>query len=51
MAHEFYNTDNTGTVRAVISAFTDSQQIAYFTNSVADISKFKKALKKVEIDV
>lgn len=51
MAHEFYNTDNTGTVRAVISAFTDSRQIAYFTNSVADISKFKKALKKVEIDV
>ena len=50
MAHEFYKTDNIGTVRAVISAFTDFRQVTYFADAVSDINKFKKAMKKVEIN-
>lgn len=51
MAHEFFQTDKSGTVRAVVSVFTDKRQVIYFTNAVADISKFKKAMKKVAINV
>lgn len=51
LAHEFFHTEKTGTVRAVASIFTDRRQVLYFTDAVADISKFKKAMKKVAINV
>ncbi len=45
MAHSFYNTENTGTVRAVMSVFTNASQVDYFTSAVRSISRFKKNLK------
>ncbi len=51
LAHEFFHTEKTGTVRAVASIFMDRRQVLYFTDAVADISKFKKAMKKVAINV
>ncbi|MEE1319409.1 MAG: aminotransferase class V-fold PLP-dependent enzyme [Ruminococcus sp.] len=51
LAHEFFHTEKTGAVRAVASIFTDRRQVLYFTDAVADISKFKKAMKKVAINV
>lgn len=51
MAHEFYKTDEKGTVRAVMSVFSNSAQINYFASSVRKINKFKKELKKVAIDI
>lgn len=51
MAHEFFKTDESGTVRAVLSVFTNLRQIMYFAEAVGNISKFKKELKKVAFDI
>ena len=50
LAHKAFKTDNTGTVRAVISVFTTESQINYFINAVNKISYFKKRIKKVAIN-
>ena len=48
LAHRFYGTEEVGTVRAVMSAFTTPAQIAYFIRSVNKIVKLLP--KKVAID-
>lgn len=50
MAHSFYKTENSGTVRAVMSAFSNMNQVNYFANAIRTISKPKKQSKKVAID-
>lgn len=48
LAHRFYHTENSGTVRAVMSAFTKPAQIEYF---IASVNKIIKLLpKKVAIE-
>ena len=42
LAHNFFNTENTGTVRAVMSAFTTVQNVDYFSACVRKISALKK---------
>lgn len=39
LAHEQYNTQDRGTVRAVVSAFSTESQIQFFVNAVNKISK------------
>lgn len=51
LAHEFYNTQESGTVRAVISIFNTKEQVLYFANAVANIYKSKKDVKTVAIDI
>lgn len=50
MAHKAFKTENTGTVRAVISVFTTEKQVNYFINAVRRISNLKKQSKKVAIN-
>ena len=42
LAHRFFGTEETGTVRAVVSYFTDLRQIDYFTKCILEIKKYKK---------
>ena len=51
LAHEFFGTQNSGTVRAVLSVFSNYEQVDYFISSIRTINKFKKELKKVAIDI
>ena len=51
LAHEFFGTNNIGTVRAVLSVFSTCEQVDYFASSIRTINKFKKELKKVAIDI
>ncbi len=51
MAHEFFNTQESGTVRAVISMFNTKEQVFYFIKAVSNINKLKKDFKKVAIDI
>lgn len=51
LAHEFFGTQNCGTVRAVLSVFTTREQVDYFASSIMTINKFKKEFKKVAIDI
>lgn len=51
MAHNYYRTDDTGTVRAVMSVFSNSNQVNYFANAIRIIDKSKKQSKKVAIDI
>ncbi|MGN1433884.1 MAG: aminotransferase class V-fold PLP-dependent enzyme, partial [Ruminococcus sp.] len=51
LAHEFFGTNDTGTVRAVLSVFSTCEQVDYFASSIRTINKFKKELKKVAIDI
>lgn len=39
LAHEFFHTDEIGTVRAVMSAYTDNRQIDYLADSVRKICR------------
>ena len=39
LAHEFYHTQDTGTVRAVMSYYTNYKQIDYFVNSINKIAR------------
>ncbi len=48
LAHRFYHTEDSGTVRAVMSAFTKPVQIEYFISSVNKIIKLLP--KKVAIE-
>ena len=50
LAHEFFGTQNIGTVRAVLSVFSNYEQVDYFISSIRTINKYKKELKKVAID-
>ncbi len=50
LAHKNFKTENSGTVRAVISVFTTKRQINYFLDCVNKIVYFKKRVKKVAID-
>lgn len=50
LAHEFMGTDETGTVRAVVSVFISEEDINYFAATLYKIIKFKKQYKKVEIN-
>ncbi len=48
-----FGTQDTGTVRAVVSAFTTKNDVVYFANAVSRISKNnkqKKQFKKVAIN-
>lgn len=51
LAHEFFGTQGSGTVRAVLSVFSNFEQVDYFASSIRTINKFKKELKKVAIDI
>lgn len=51
LAHEFFGTQDTGTVRAVLSVFSRCEEVDYFASSIRTINKFKKELKKVAIDI
>lgn len=51
LAHEFFHTDEIGTVRAVMSVFSTQGQIEYFANAVYQISHFKNPSKKVAINI
>ena len=51
LAHEFFGTDKSGTVRAVMSIFSNLSQINYLASSVETINNFKKEFKKVAIDI
>ena len=51
LAHEFFGTQESGTVRAVLSVFSNCEQVDYFASSIRTINKFKKELKKVAIDI
>lgn len=51
LAHEFYGTQSSGTVRVVLSVFSNYEQVDYFASSIRTINKFKKELKKVAIDI
>lgn len=42
LAHEFYHTDDVGTVRAVMSAFTNTYQVDYLADSVRKICRNTK---------
>ncbi len=42
LAHQFFGTEETGTVRAVVSFFTDNRQIDYFSKCIMEINKYKK---------
>ena len=42
MAHKSFETDNTGTVRAVVSVFTNENQVKLFIDSIKRISILKK---------
>lgn len=49
LAHNHFNTNLTGTVRAVISVYSTSQQINYFINAIKSIIIFqKKNLKRLQ---
>lgn len=50
LAHSFYKTENTGTVRAVMSAFSNSNQVNYFAKAIRTINRLKKQSKKVAIE-
>lgn len=39
LAHEFFHTDEIGTVRAVMSAYTDNRQIDYLADSIRKICR------------
>ncbi len=41
LAHEFYHTEDSGTVRVVMSAFNNQNQVDYLSNSVAAIVKIR----------
>ncbi len=47
LAHQSYGTENSGTVRAVVSVFNNTEQINYFVNSVNKIARLNS--KKVAI--
>ena len=47
LAHKSFGTQDTGTVRAVFSAFTDKNDVIYFSNAVRSISKNNKLNKKI----
>ncbi len=47
LAHKSFGTQNTGTVRAVVSAFTDKNDVIYFANAVRSISKNNKLKKTI----
>lgn len=51
LAHEFFGTQDSGTVRTVLSVFSTREQVDYFASSIMTINKFKKELKKVAIDI
>lgn len=51
LAHEFFGTQESGTVRIVLSVFSTCEQVDYFASSIRKINKFKKELKKVAIDI
>ena len=42
LAHKYFGTEEMGTVRAVVSYFTDLKQIDYFTKCILEINKYKK---------
>lgn len=50
LAHKSFKTENTGTVRTVVSVFTTEKQINYFIEAINKIAYFKKPVKKVAID-
>ncbi len=50
LAHKRFKTENTGTVRAVISVFTTKRQVNYFLDCINKIVYFKKRVKKVAIN-
>ncbi len=47
LAHRSFGTNETGTVRAVVSAFTTKNDIAYFSNAVSRIAKSNKVKKSL----
>ena len=47
LAHKSFGTQDTGTVRAVVSAFTDKNDVIYFANAVRSISKNNKLKKTI----
>lgn len=49
LAHEFFKTEDCGTVRAVLSVFSNIEQTDYLASSITEIIKYKKELKKVAI--
>lgn len=51
LAHGFFHTEETGTVRAVMSVFSTQSQVEYFANAVHRISHYKNPSKKVAIDI
>ena len=47
LAHKSFGTQDTGTVRAVVSAFTTKNDVVYFANAVSRISKNNKQKKTI----
>ena len=47
LAHRSLGTQDTGTVRAVVSAFTSKNDVIYFANAVSRISKSNKLKKTI----
>lgn len=45
LAHRFFGTEEKGTVRAVLSVFSDYRQVDYFVSAVNKICKYKRAKK------
>ncbi len=50
LAHRFFGTEERGTVRAVLSVFSDYRQVNYFISSVNKICRYKST-KKVAINI